>query len=614
MAVKVQIQNGAFQDAAGVAIVGTLILQLSQDAVVSGTGQVAPKAISIAVVAGQAAATPVWGNDNLTPSGTVYVARLFDTSGAPVWGPENWSITGAGPIEINTLVPAAGSVSYAGAVILAPSGDQTITTNNLLPASGNTTQRLGSSSARWVGLFNSITASAFNSYIYVDGNTYALTRAGIQAALDQASANGGGTVVLPPGSITMGTTGLTLASGVGLVGAGMNQTILTWTAAINAINMVSPVGCLVRDLAIKFTSSPRLAGVGLRLSGSDAAPAFNNVFENILIDFGTLGAANSAGIFATTTGPSQTNIVLNRFENIVVQTADAAVIADGCEGNHWNITAMNIGASVGQTIFKLTGFNADEVGDLRLETGSGNSANIIGLGVSGNNNMFRLVVDGESTTTALNDTGGYNIYDITTIGSISSIGTVPATSIYRWASANQSLTLTTATKLVATNGDSGLTPSGAAHAIIGNANTSLGSGTGKVYGVVGVARGSSDVVGDRAYGGWFKATAGAQTTTEVGLHSESADSSGTAAEFGSGGTVFTSISGAGALTIGGATPTGTGTQLGVGNTTGFGNGTAGTTVTTTLIGTGSGPATPQTVKKYLEIDIGGTKFWIPLVQ
>lgn len=66
--------------------------------------------------------------------------------------------------------------------------------------------------------------------------------------------------------------------------------------------------------------------------------------------------------------------------------------------------------------------------------------------------------------------------------------------------------------------------------------------------------------------------------------------------------------------ITGATPTGTGTNLGLGNTTGFGNGAAATPVTTTLLGTGSGPANPQTVVKYLEIDLGGTKYWLPLVQ
>lgn len=69
-----------------------------------------------------------------------------------------------------------------------------------------------------------------------------------------------------------------------------------------------------------------------------------------------------------------------------------------------------------------------------------------------------------------------------------------------------------------------------------------------------------------------------------------------------------------AVTIAGATPTASGTILGLGNTTGFGNGSAGTAVTTTTKNTGTGPTTPQTVVKYLEIDLGGTKYWIPLVQ
>ncbi len=71
---------------------------------------------------------------------------------------------------------------------------------------------------------------------------------------------------------------------------------------------------------------------------------------------------------------------------------------------------------------------------------------------------------------------------------------------------------------------------------------------------------------------------------------------------------------AAALIATGATPTGSGTDLSMGITTGFGNGSAGTAVTTTTKNTGSGPATPQTVVNYLEIDIGGAKYWIPLVQ
>lgn len=68
------------------------------------------------------------------------------------------------------------------------------------------------------------------------------------------------------------------------------------------------------------------------------------------------------------------------------------------------------------------------------------------------------------------------------------------------------------------------------------------------------------------------------------------------------------------ISIGGATPTGSGSRLGLGNTAGFGSGAAGTAITTTTKGAGTGPTTAQTVVNYLEIDIGGVKYWIPLMQ
>ncbi len=47
---------------------------------------------------------------------------------------------------------------------------------------------------------------------------------------------------------------------------------------------------------------------------------------------------------------------------------------------------------------------------------------------------------------------------------------------------------------------------------------------------------------------------------------------------------------------------------------GFGNGSAATPVTTTTKHTGSGPTTPQTIVKYMEVNLAGTNYWIPLVQ
>ena len=67
-------------------------------------------------------------------------------------------------------------------------------------------------------------------------------------------------------------------------------------------------------------------------------------------------------------------------------------------------------------------------------------------------------------------------------------------------------------------------------------------------------------------------------------------------------------------TLTAATPTGTGTEVGFGTTTGFGSGLVPTAVTTMLQAGGGGPTTPQTVVNFLEIDIGGSKYWLPLMQ
>ena len=48
--------------------------------------------------------------------------------------------------------------------------------------------------------------------------------------------------------------------------------------------------------------------------------------------------------------------------------------------------------------------------------------------------------------------------------------------------------------------------------------------------------------------------------------------------------------------------------------TGFGNGSAGTPVTTTTRHNGSGPTSPQSIVKYMEVNLAGTNYWVPLVQ
>lgn len=86
-------------------------------------------------------------------------------------------------------------------------------------------------------------------------------------------------------------------------------------------------------------------------------------------------------------------------------------------------------------------------------------------------------------------------------------------------------------------------------AIIGEANVTLGTGSGRAYGVVGVAKGSSDSAGDIAYGGYFRSTASNNVGTEVGLHAETSGGGGSAtiAEFYAGSSLQAKIDGAGII-------------------------------------------------------------------
>lgn len=137
MAIKT-LTGGAFQDSGGNAIaLGTISFQLSTPAVVSGTGQVVQ---DVPITYGLdssgnivlAAPTPnLWGNDQLTPTGTFYTINIFNASGALVRGPENWVLQGTSPISLTAITPSTPAVSYSGAVLLNPGSDQTISTGNL---------------------------------------------------------------------------------------------------------------------------------------------------------------------------------------------------------------------------------------------------------------------------------------------------------------------------------------------------------------------------------------------------------------------------------------------------------------------------------------------------
>ena len=63
-----------------------------------------------------------------------------------------------------------------------------------------------------------------------------------------------------------------------------------------------------------------------------------------------------------------------------------------------------------------------------------------------------------------------------------------------------------------------------------------------------------------------------------------------------------------------ATPATAAGQLGLGTSQGFGAGAAGTAVTTTTKGGGTGPTTAETIVNYLKVTIAGADYYIPLMQ
>ena len=110
-----QITGGGYQYPNGTTCSGcVLTLQLTADAVVSGTGQIAPKIQNYTLDASGnvPASSTLWGNDQLQPNGTTYKAFLNAAGGGQIWGPEYFSVTGASPINLAQLIPVANPAVY----------------------------------------------------------------------------------------------------------------------------------------------------------------------------------------------------------------------------------------------------------------------------------------------------------------------------------------------------------------------------------------------------------------------------------------------------------------------------------------------------------------------
>jgi len=112
---KARLINGAFQDSSGNPLsLGKLVWTLSHDSNVATLGgptgsQVASGINSTAYLDmnGNIAGTfYLWTNDVLTPAGSYYTVRAYNSSGLEIWAtPQTFTLVYATTIDVGTLQP-----------------------------------------------------------------------------------------------------------------------------------------------------------------------------------------------------------------------------------------------------------------------------------------------------------------------------------------------------------------------------------------------------------------------------------------------------------------------------------------------------------------------------
>lgn len=206
-----QLTGGGFTDAAGnVLAFGTLVMQLSQDGVLSeGQGQVSG-AIKISIlldINGDVSTSPaqyVWPTDELSPAGTTYTAWVYAADGQLAWGPNyNLTVPTGATFNIDNWTPNEGTAP------LATLGTLTVQTNGVNNIDQQTLDLLaGSGIELTAGPSGGVTITAtaghpfwFNVTAYgATGNGSTDDTAAIQAAITAALGADGGVIYFPPGT------------------------------------------------------------------------------------------------------------------------------------------------------------------------------------------------------------------------------------------------------------------------------------------------------------------------------------------------------------------------------------------------------------------------------
>ena len=134
-------------------------------------------------------------------------------------------------------------------------------------------------------IINALNVSQLNDIVYVNGNKYAKTQAGVQAALDYVNALGGGTVILPANTTFALTSSFTIGSNTALIGQGS-----TTIFRLNDSTTVS--NGLLLNKTTTGDGNTNILVQGIHLEGNKAGNSgqdysgiyFNNVHDTKIVD------------------------------------------------------------------------------------------------------------------------------------------------------------------------------------------------------------------------------------------------------------------------------------------------------------------------------------------
>ena len=642
---KINISGGNFQDAEGNALAGgLLVLTLDSAAVVIGTGQVVnnlPLFITLDGT-GNAPSTPIWFNDQLSPTGTAYSVTLFSASGKPAWtAAQLWQFLGGAAINLDTMVPTSIGVSYPSALIINSPTLQTVTGpvtfTDIITADIATADIATANITNMNGILNAL------DFPGSDIGTQ------VNAAIATLPASGG-EVYIPAGTYTQTTT-ILLPRTVKLHGASgfstqLNYTPTTGWAVIMADAVAAAAFCpqgALEDLSL-VSSSMSNANGAIYIGGTDGAtpvgktaspssavnPSTNfgdntNIHRVRIMETGASGAfgvgiqwgnnAWSTNIFECTVSFCAIGLYFPATISLANSGENISIIG-GIVGN--NTLGLSIGGyALSGVDFHLTNVSFDYNTSWAIQNGTSADTSlqvtldgchieqvnfwIQNFGIMSLTNC--ILVNGSSATVFLidNEYPAFSMVGceiLTSCPALFKSAGYPATLVGNFSntSLNNSAQLIDVVGNILTKGYViassfiGTTVQGGSSLYLSTSGTFLG------WNYTG-GSGESDFFNNYL-------TGGTQPTFQF-----YGNYSGTPA-------LLFSIDGsgntnpAGYLTINAATPTGSITGIAFGDTTGFGNGASGN-VTVLAKGSGSGPTTPGTVIGFMEINVNGTVAWVP---